>query len=43
VTSIIDSNDPDEIARITESIRDPIGTFYRYSLPNSLLRRARIK
>jgi F420-non-reducing hydrogenase small subunit len=43
VTSIIDSNDPDEIARITAAIRDPIGTFYRYSLPNSLLRRARIK
>jgi len=43
VTSIIDSNDPDEIARITESIRDPVGTFYRYSLPNSLLRRTRIK
>jgi F420-non-reducing hydrogenase small subunit len=43
VTSIIDSNDPDEIARITATIRDPIGTFYRYSLPNSLLRRARIK
>jgi F420-non-reducing hydrogenase small subunit len=43
VASIIDSNDPDEIARITESIRDPIGTFYRYSLPDSLLRRARIK
>jgi len=43
VASIIDSDDPDEIARITESIRDPVGTFYRYSLPNSLLRRARIK
>jgi len=43
VTAIVDSNDPDEIARITESIRDPIGTFYRYSLPNSTLRRTRIK
>ena len=43
VTAIVDSNDPDEIARITESIRDPIGTFYRYSLPNSILRRTRIK
>jgi F420-non-reducing hydrogenase small subunit len=42
VTSIIDSDNPDEIARITDSIRDPIGTFYRYSLPNSLLRRKRI-
>ena len=43
VTAIVDSNDPDEIARITESIRDPVGTFYRYSLPNSTLRRTRIK
>ena len=43
VTAIVDSNDPDEIARITESIRDPVGTFYRYSLPDSLLRRTRIK
>jgi F420-non-reducing hydrogenase small subunit len=42
VTSIIDSDDPEEIAKITEGIRDPIGTFYRYSLPNSLLRRKRI-
>jgi len=43
VASIIDSNDPNEIARIIESIRDPVGTFYRYSLPGSMLRRARIK
>ena len=43
VASIIDSNDPNEIARIIESIRDPVGTFYRYSLPSSMLRRARIK
>jgi F420-non-reducing hydrogenase small subunit len=43
VASIIDSNDPNEIAKIIESIRDPVGTFYRYSLPSSMLRRARIK
>jgi F420-non-reducing hydrogenase small subunit len=43
VASIIDTNDPAEIARILESIRDPVGTFYRYSLPNSLLRRAKIR
>jgi F420-non-reducing hydrogenase small subunit len=42
VTSIIDSDNPEEIAKITDSIRDPIGTFYRYSLPNSLLRRKRL-
>jgi F420-non-reducing hydrogenase small subunit len=43
VASVIDSTDPDEIQRIIEGIPDPIGTFYRYSLPESLLRRARIK
>jgi F420-non-reducing hydrogenase small subunit len=43
VASVIDSNDPVETARIIEDIRDPAGTFYRYSLADSLLRRARIK
>jgi F420-non-reducing hydrogenase small subunit len=43
VSSIIDSKDPDEINRIIDTIHDPVGTFYRYSLPDSLLRRARVK
>ena len=43
LSSIIDSNDPEEIQRILDDIPDPAGTFYRYSLPDSLLRRARIK
>jgi len=43
VASVIDSNDPEEIQRIVDDILDPVGTFYRYSLPDSLLRRARIK
>jgi F420-non-reducing hydrogenase small subunit len=43
VASVIDSNDPEEIQRIIDDIYDPVGTFYRYSLPDSLLRRARIK
>jgi len=43
VASVIDSNDPVEIQRIIDDIHDPVGTFYRYSLPDSLLRRARIK
>jgi F420-non-reducing hydrogenase small subunit len=42
VASVIDSNDKDEIQKIIEDIPDPVGTFYRYSLPESLLRRARI-
>jgi len=43
VASVIDSDDPEEIQRIIDDILDPAGTFYRYSLPDSLLRRARIK
>ena len=43
VASIIDSNDPEEIQRIVDNIPDPVGTFSRYSLPDSLLRRARIQ
>jgi F420-non-reducing hydrogenase small subunit len=39
--SLIDSTDPEEIKRIADEIADPAGTFYRYSLPVSLLRRAR--
>jgi F420-non-reducing hydrogenase small subunit len=39
LASVIDSNDPDEIDRIIhEGIPDPIGTFYRFSLPHSLMR-----
>jgi F420-non-reducing hydrogenase small subunit len=38
--SVIDSADPDEIQRIIEEgIPDPVGTFYRFSLAHSLLRR----
>jgi F420-non-reducing hydrogenase small subunit len=43
IASVIDSNDPVEIDKIIGDIRDPVGTFYRYSLADSLLRRARIK
>ena len=42
VASVIDSNDPAEVKKVVDAIRDPVGTFYRYSLPDSLLRRARI-
>jgi len=43
VASVIDSDDPEEIQKIVNDIPDPVGTFYRYSLPASLLRRAIIK
>jgi F420-non-reducing hydrogenase small subunit len=40
--SIIDSNDEVEIEQIVQTVPDPVGTFYRYSLPSSMLRRKRI-
>ena len=41
LASVIDSNDPDEIEKIVrEGIPDPVGTFYRFGLANSLLRRS---
>jgi F420-non-reducing hydrogenase small subunit len=43
ITSMIDSNDEAKIAKIVERIPDPVGTFYRYSLPASLLRRKKLE
>jgi F420-non-reducing hydrogenase small subunit len=41
LSSVIDSSDPAEIDRIIhEGIPDPVGTFYRFSLAGSLLRRS---
>jgi F420-non-reducing hydrogenase small subunit len=43
LASVIDSNDPDEVDRIIEEgIPDPIGSFYRFSLAASLLRRKKL-
>ena len=39
LASIIDANDEKEIKKITDSIVDPAGIFYYYSLPSSMLRR----
>lgn len=39
LASIIDANDEEEIKRITDSIVDPAGISYYYSLPASMLRR----
>ena len=39
LASVIDSDDPVEIEKILDSLVDPVGTFYRFSLPESLLRR----
>jgi F420-non-reducing hydrogenase small subunit len=41
LASVIDATDPEEIERIiAEGIPDPVGTFYRFGLAHSLLRRA---
>ena len=39
VASLVGSNEEEEINTILDAIPDPTGTFYRYSLPASLLRR----
>jgi F420-non-reducing hydrogenase small subunit len=42
ISSIIESNDDAEIEQIVQTVPDPVGTFYRYSLPSSMLRRKRL-
>jgi F420-non-reducing hydrogenase small subunit len=40
IASVIDSNDPDEVDRIIQDgLPDPVGSFYRFSLAASSLRR----
>ena len=41
LASVIDSQDPDEIDKILDGIPDPAGSFYRFSLPKSLLHAAK--
>jgi F420-non-reducing hydrogenase small subunit len=43
LASIIDTNDEKEIEKIVDTIVDPAGTFYRFSLPSSILRRKRME
>ena len=40
--SVVDADTEEEAARIVGEIADPIGTFYRFGLPDSLLHRARL-
>ncbi|MCP2520213.1 oxidoreductase [Candidatus Aminicenantes bacterium AC-335-B20] len=42
LASIIDVNDEKEIEKVMDTIVDPAGTFYRFSLPSSLMRRKRM-
>lgn len=37
LASLIESNDAQEVQRVLETISDPVGTFYRYNLPSSIL------
>lgn len=37
--SVIDAHEPEEIEKILDEIADPLGTFYRFSLAHSILRR----
>jgi len=41
--SLLDADDERSIEKIVESIVDPAGTFYRFSLPSSLLKRKRLE
>ncbi len=42
LASVIDSTDPEEIDVIIATIPDPVGTFYRFSLAGSMLRRVQL-
>jgi F420-non-reducing hydrogenase small subunit len=43
LASILDTNDETEMDKIVQSIVDPAGTFYRFSLPKSILGRRRME
>jgi F420-non-reducing hydrogenase small subunit len=42
LASVIDTQDPEELEKIIATIPDPLGTFYRFTLADSLLRRAQV-
>jgi len=39
LSSVIDSTDPKEVKSIIDTIADPLGTFYRFSMAHSILHR----
>ncbi len=43
LASILETDDEKEIEKIVDSIVDPAGSFYRFSLPHSILRRRRME
>ena len=40
--SIIEASEGEEVKEVVDTIADPLGTFYRFTLPSSPLRRTRI-
>jgi len=42
LASIIDGDSPEQIAEIAATVPDPLGTFYRFGLAKSMLRRAKV-
>lgn len=42
IASLVDSEEPEEIAEIVGQIKDPLGTFYRFGLANSILGRVKL-
>jgi F420-non-reducing hydrogenase small subunit len=42
IASVVDADTEEEARRIVEEIVDPVGTFYRFGLPASLLRRRKV-
>ena len=42
LASVIDADTPEEIDAILDTLPDPAGYFYRFSLPHSLMHRTRL-
>ncbi len=42
IASTMDVDDPEGIEAVVASVQDPVGTFYRFGLASSLLRRAKV-
>lgn len=43
IASIYEGNNEQEIARMLDEIVDPVGTFYRFGLADSMLKRKRMQ
>jgi len=41
--SLLDAKDEKDVERLVDSIVDPAGTFYRFSLPSSILQRKKME